>query len=313
MRRFLLKIVLFLAVFLLAGMLLALLCFRFVLPQYSQTYPASLLDKVSLAESIDEPKILLIGDSNLAFGMDSSRLSGALGMPVVNMGLHGGLGNTFHEELAWQYAKAGDIVVVCHTSFATENQKDSLDYLLLCQTLENHTNLYPLVKNEDGFSLLRAIPKYLFDATLLQMAGTGNQEAPNSCYNRKAFNAYGDNIFPRPEAEFTFTDQSQIPIDEAGVASLNRLNAYLQSIGAKMVVAGVPIGKGPFSPSIESTQTFQKELAEKLDCPVISDFTNYYIDYQYFYDTRWHLTNEGVQIRTDQLIEDMQNWMRAES
>lgn len=42
-------------------------------PQYLMNYQASLIDKVERAENIDEPKIVLLGNSNLAFGMDSEK------------------------------------------------------------------------------------------------------------------------------------------------------------------------------------------------------------------------------------------------
>ena len=85
MWKFILKLILFLGIT--AGFLLHLS------PQYLGNYQASLIDKVQRLESIHEPKIVLIGDSNLAFGIDSEKIEEAFDMPVVNMGLHGGLGN----------------------------------------------------------------------------------------------------------------------------------------------------------------------------------------------------------------------------
>ena len=71
-----------------------------MLPQYENGYCASLIDKVNRLKSINEPKIVLLGNSNLAFGIDSKMLEESMNMPVVNMGLHGGDGNAFHEEMA---------------------------------------------------------------------------------------------------------------------------------------------------------------------------------------------------------------------
>ena len=68
--------------------------------QYQDNYNASLLDKVERLNNIHEPKIVLLGNSNLAFGIDSQMIEDELNMPVVNMGLHGSLGNAFHEEMA---------------------------------------------------------------------------------------------------------------------------------------------------------------------------------------------------------------------
>lgn len=54
---------------------------------------------------------------------------------------------------------------------------------------------------------------------------------------------------------------------------------------------------------------FQQQLESKLDCPVISDFTDYFIDYQYFFDTAFHLTDEGTRIRTQLLADDLRKYM----
>jgi len=42
--------------------------------QYSNSYTASIIDKVNRIESINEPKIILVGNSNAAFGFNSEKL-----------------------------------------------------------------------------------------------------------------------------------------------------------------------------------------------------------------------------------------------
>ncbi|MBD5105768.1 MAG: hypothetical protein HDT41_02120, partial [Lachnospiraceae bacterium] len=74
------------------AILLFLLCFVVIMPQYLQNNQASLIDKVKRLESIEGPKIVLVGNSNLPFGIVSEDMENALHMPVVNMGLHGGVG-----------------------------------------------------------------------------------------------------------------------------------------------------------------------------------------------------------------------------
>ena len=53
-------------------------------------------------------------------------------------------------------------------------------------------------------------------------------------------------------------------------------------------------------------QAFEDELIEKLDCPVISSYSDYMYDYDYFYDTVYHLVDDGVEMRTSQLISDLE-------
>ena len=81
-------------------------------PQYEHYYSASLIDKMERLDSIEEPKVVLIGNSNLAFGINSKMIEEKFGMPVVNMGFHGSLGNAFHEEMAKINITPGDIYVI---------------------------------------------------------------------------------------------------------------------------------------------------------------------------------------------------------
>ena len=65
---------------LLTAMLLcmaAVFDFTVVGNQYSHFYTASLMDKVDRLCSITEPKIILVGNSNVSFGMDSALLEDA--------------------------------------------------------------------------------------------------------------------------------------------------------------------------------------------------------------------------------------------
>ncbi len=82
------------------------------MPQYLNNYMAALIDKNERLCSIDEPKIVLVGNSNLAFGINSAMIEEAFSMPVVNMGMHGGIGNPFNEQAAVQNVHEGDIVIL---------------------------------------------------------------------------------------------------------------------------------------------------------------------------------------------------------
>ena len=76
------------------------------------------------------------------------------------------------------------------------------------------------------------------------------------------------------------------------------------------MIAGYPIAKCEYTPENDEYKKFQEELQSRMECDVISDFTNYIWDENYFYDAKYHLTEEGVQLRTEQLIVDIHNWMQ---
>ncbi len=284
--------------------------FGIVMPQYTQGFNASLLDKVARLQSIQGPKIVLLGNSNLAFGVNSEAIEAAMGMPVVNMGLHGGVGNAFNEAAAKLHVVPGDVYVVCHTEY--DDNDEILDPSLVWITLENHFPLWRLLRAKDIPLMKDAFSTYVKKSLDLWLSGEGNAPS-DDMYARGYFNVYGDNIYERPYAPGTvkidFETQEAPAVGDACVARLNALNKYLTERGASLVVAAFPIANGEFTPLMSEYEDFQTELEEKLDCPVISYFPEYMMEYSYFYDTIHHLTDDGVAYRTDLLIADLELWM----
>ncbi len=278
----------------------------YVLPQYENGYNASLIDKVERLESIDGPKIVLLGHSSLAFGIDSERIEEAFGMPVVNMGLHGGNGNAFHEEMAKYNVAQGDIYIICHSDYDDDNVIQ--DAMTAWSSIENHLNLWKILRVNDIGTMAKAFPIYLKHCLGYHSAGTGNQD-PGGLYARSAFNEYGDVALLREGNQYTFEGEVVPPgIGDAAVDRINELNGYLTKRGATLLVAGYPIGNGNVTAEAAEFEAFQEQLADRLDCPVISNYADYMFDYRYFYDTNLHLNTEGVALRTGQLISDIKRW-----
>ena len=81
-------------------------------PQYTDTFVGELNEKVERLNSIDEPKIVVVGGSSVAFGLDSALLEKYTGMPVVNFGLYAALGTKVMLDLSRGGIKEGDIVIL---------------------------------------------------------------------------------------------------------------------------------------------------------------------------------------------------------
>ena len=278
-------------------------------PQYTQDYNAALIDKVARLKSISTPKIILVGNSNVSFGFISPMIEEILKMPVVNLGLHGGLGNAFHENIAKLNINSGDLIIVCHSDF---NDNDSIsDVQLAWTTLEYHKELWESMRPKDCRDIILGWPNYWFNALLRLVRGQGNKEPSEPTpYARKNFNEQGD-IIARPDNEkkFVFASTSvKVPsINNICIDRLNELNKYVNLKGAVLAVAGYPIGAGKYmTKEMEKAfDDFQENLKEKLDCPVISDYKDYFMPYDLFYNTNLHLSQEGARVRTIQLINDI--------
>lgn len=277
----------------------------YLMPQYSESYNAALLDKVARLKELDEPKIVLLGDSNLAFGINSAMIEQELGMPVVNMGLHGGCGNAFHENMAKINVQQGDIYVLCHSYFADGWITSPK---VMWMTIEDHFELWKLLRLEDIPIMVKSYPAYL-KRCVNSWANENGSLSEDDAYTRSAFNKYGDVEVERNESNITVTDGYRPELDDVTANRVNELNDYLHERGATLLIAGYPIATGEFSVNEEEVAQFQNQLEERTECEVISDFRDYMYEYSFFYDTPVHLTTEGANMRTEQLISDLKAYM----
>lgn len=294
----------------LVGLAIFAIYINSLLPQYEQGYNASLIDKVNRLESITEPKIVLIGNSNVAFGIDSKLLEDEMGMPVVNMGMHGGLGNAFHEEMAKLNVTPGDIYVICHASFNDDDKIENTE--LAWVTIENHFHLWKLLRFCDIKEMVKSFPVYLKKSMTLASSGTGNRTY-DLIYARTAFNEYGDIEVERIGRFHNGEKKRMEVVPKVGDIAINRINAlykYLISKGAILLIAGYPIRNGNVTVDSYQYVLFQEKLSEKMECPVISNYVDYMFDYRYFFDTNYHLNSEGATLRTIQLVSDLKEWLQ---
>ena len=299
--------------FILKVFLLAFIVFIFPLfvillkiaPQYTHDYCASFIDKMARLERIKEPKIVLVSNSNLAFGIQSDLIEDALGMPVVNLGLHGGLGNAFHERMPLFNLTKGDVIVIAHLDY---NDNDTiLDPELALLTVENYFHYWKIFRPKDYPRIICVLPKYAHKCLVRFLHKLDREPATPTCYARSAFNEYGDNIFPRnTEAGAWLRHPS---VNDTCMNRINALSRYCKKKGVAVVIAGVPIVSGLEGFNLDEYKHFHAEVENRAECPVISDFTDYVFDKAYFYGDALHMTNDGAKLRTGQLIQDLKAFL----
>ncbi len=291
--------------------LIVLFCFVIVMPQYLLNYQASLIDKNERLCSLDEAKIVLVGNSNWAFGVDSQKLEEAIGMPVVNMGMHGGIGNPFNEQAAVQNIHEGDIVIISYSNFADGDIIKNPELAWI--TIENHPALWKYIRLKDWPSMIKAYPTYLKDCLDLWSQGIGNMDSGTE-YSRLQFNEYGDNIYDRPALVISDEELAEAHIPEIGdetIDRLNKLNQTLQEKGATLLVTPYPTPVTSYTPPVEEYVAFSDQIEERLDFPLIGRYEDYRMDKNLFYNTYLHLNNEGKQLRTQMLIDDLQEYLSS--
>lgn len=290
------KLILFIAA-------LFVLMFQCVMPQYTALYNAAIIDKYGRLNSIDRPKIILVGDSNVAFGFYSEMIEEAFNMPVVNFGLHGSLGQVFHSNVIRGCIREGDIIVIAPAGY--HYSADSIDCVMAWSTIENHYKLWRGIPVNCYHKMLLAFPTYLKRAMELFLTNSGNR-IDDSPWGRVDFNEYGDYSHPRPKCVITDGNYSQFfsseNLDEGLRMYWNDYNEYVLSKGATLYMSAPPILDETLDVDLVS---LQDQLDKELDFPMISRLEDYIYPLEYFYDTGFHMNDHGRELRTQQLIDDL--------
>ncbi|MBQ8509796.1 MAG: hypothetical protein IJ493_07815 [Clostridia bacterium] len=278
-------------------------------PQYEDTFLGELADKHERLASVEGPRIVLIGGSSLAFGLDSALLEEYTGLPVVNYGLYATIGTKAMLDLSRSYIREGDIIVLCPE---TDAQTYSLYYngRSMWQAIDCDYSLLWDVGSDNWGKLLSTLPE--FAAEKMGFVRSGSKPAPQGIYAHSSFNEYGDVSAERVYNEMPSNYDTAQPItlstalvDDEFIDYLNEYAAYAQSKGAQVYFSFSPINEEAVISTEEEKEAFYRALGEGLDFPLLSDVDDYILPSAYFYDTNFHLNSRGALMRTALLADDL--------
>lgn len=304
-----------LVLFLLPVILISVITF-IVPPVYNDTFVGELGDKYELLNSTDEKKVVVIGGSSVAFGLDSAMMEEALGRKVVNFGLYANLGTKLMLDLSKSNINEGDIIVI-----APEMNSQTLSLYFNAETaiqaMDGNWGMLPYVGTDDYESLIGAMWKFAGDK--LNYTITGTRPENSGAYQKQWFNKYGDNTFDRPyntmmstsktiALDFRTNANDNITSDyEQFIDYVNEYIAFCNRKGATVYFSFAPMNEAAMTDynTSENVYNFYKNLCASLNCRVISDVTKCIMDEGYFFDSEFHLNNAGVKVRTAQLIDDI--------
>lgn len=134
MRRFVFQFTGFLALQLAVVCLLFAVCCAIYPP--SESYLAALLDKRRLLATQSEPRLVIVGDSSAAFGLDSGLIAHRVGRRPVNLGLMAALDIQWTLRDAEAGLRSGDVVLVQFTPVKFMESLPSADNLLRLLTVD---------------------------------------------------------------------------------------------------------------------------------------------------------------------------------
>jgi len=271
-----------------------------MVPTRSDLVYASLLDKHNLLLTTPSPRLIFVGGSGIALGLDSALVEEQLGLSVINMGINAGFGLHYMLTEVESVLRQGDIVVI----------------------VPEYEHFYGTLLEGDQNLLwaLRIRPASIQQTTwrqLLQLA----PEIPNfmqqriqeivhrqvdPIYNRQAFNAHGDfvNHLALPAQTlnlYAIGDRASLNTNALELLAQFETNASAK--GATVLLIYPAIAESFWEYQKNATQIERiHELIERdqiiEEASLPSDFL---LPESLFFDTVYHLSGPGRQIRSERI------------
>jgi hypothetical protein len=288
----------------------------FLTPLDNSKYLGVMHDKIRLITHIDSPRIILVGGSNLTFGIDSLKIEENFSRNVINMGLSGGIGLRFQLNLIKEHLKPDDVIVLCPEYHYFFSERDGLNgNTAMLEALIFYPNAFRYVSPKQYTTLIKSVPYVVqrraqgLKRDLIRMV----KGLSGSTNRHTEFNHYGDMIGHREkELDETIRGDMKFPTDrddysEGVLRELNKFYRHCTNMGVQVYITF------PHVPDI---------LIDRDDRRGFSVFTEYVEDglliprldtpyrlktlpKEYFFKTVYHLNDRGIMRNTATIIDEL--------
>lgn len=265
--------------------------------------------------------MLLVGGSNLAFGIDSLALHKEFGYHPVNLGLCAGLGLEFLLNECRDLMRRGDVVILSleyphfwsrqggavhivpvldHFPRAKMYIQDPRTWKRI-EKFRNEAVVDPAPAADEGFLWLhkrirRSLQSYA-------------QEPPDWIYDRNGFNKYGDLTTHhgrkgRLDVEAACRRRYVLREGYPRLA-FDQIAEFVdecQSQEVRVYLAHPPIPRTYWEHRKSDIRKIKSGIANELSVPIITNCEETIFEDHLFFDQVYHLTQEGKQMRTRQII-----------
>jgi hypothetical protein len=304
----------------------------YVASRPSQNYIALTATKSDLLATAPSPRIVLIGGSNLAFGIDSPLLQKELGgrYHVVNMGLSAGLGLPFELNQAAAGLRPGDLVVL---SLEYETLwSNGAEPFILWSALLQHPTVWRFVPADEKLRLfghvldepllqahyVTSVDYYTLRKDLGRALGHHAQSPGEAAYSSSGYDKYGDQTaawkvaseYDVQSAPLMATPYSPGQV-ATNVAALQAFISRCRSMRVRAVYSYPPAERTWYQDNSRSIQRISRILESRLPITFLNVAAAEERPPQEFFDTRYHLRGPAVQQRTRDLAETLRTYLAS--
>ena len=276
---------------------------------FDQTYFAELPCMVEKLKEAEGRKIVIIGTSSVAFGIDSERLERNLNdsgadYTVCNFGLYGALGTKIMLDLSERYIDENDIVI-----FAPEPDAQTMSLFFSPQNtwraFDGNYSLFFSVAEENRSSLAGNYigfvqEKFKYKSTQ-KPSGSG-------VYAKSSFNEQCDMIYERSgNVMYGGVDSNHKIAFEKELFTpdfVEYVNEYAEKVtkkGAEIYFSFAPVNADSVISDEESKTDYVNFIENNFSFSTMGEIDDFIYDKEWFYDSNVHLNSAGAAMHTDNL------------
>lgn len=286
--------------------------------QYPQSKPKNtyLLGakiKHTRLDTVSSPRIILIGGSNLAFGIDTKAIQDSLGINIINMGINGGFGLQYTCSEILHGLRQGDIVVFNFEYLLHDGNADikhEVQSLYPSARFFEELTLWQKIKNEYDYRVSTTTKNIIkiqkvINKEIPSEDDNNNPEDTNLIFRYSGFNQYGDleSHLTKPSVgpQYDIYQPDGVDYDKY-IMLFNDFAKKYESKGAKTYFMFVTYPESVFKQHEKIIEKYDAKLKLKAEFPILNTPQSMVLPDSCFFDSYYHLNKVGRQKRVGLMV-----------
>lgn len=268
----------------------------------------SIIDKQMLLQRTGCPRLILVGGSNLSFGIDSKKIHDSLSINVINTAIQAGYGLEFILEYISPYIKDGDTIILAPEYELFLGKGTLGNSRTLLQAIDAIPSIFSLLSLREVLSLPKAIPKYsLWKISIYLQSFVKSKVASKETglYERRSFNSFGDvDAHWNKPSQIIKSTALEGNFNPVALKILKDFRKIIEMKNGRLYMSYPSLNYGSYKLSEVKIRIVEQELI-KNNFVILGNPERYSFPDKLYFNTCYHLNKKGVDIRTELLVQDL--------
>lgn len=269
-------------------------------------YLAATIDKHALLKQQKKPRIIFVGGSNVAFGINSQFIAEKLKYRPVNMGLHAALGLEYTLNEVEDELRSGDVVVV---SLEYENFSSHLPDIpeRLFNTVDNRVQNIKFVPYYYAPVMLDKGQLY-FGSVIRNVVSTlTGQYELEKIYKRSNFSPVGDMTANTGTPRDISKINRSLDVSDGSIHTsfeiIQRFDQAAKENGARVYFSYPSLAENVYKDNATAIKKISSVLENDSELEFIDAPEEMALPIKYFFDSEYHLNQSGALFRARHIVD----------